>query len=136
MTQIEQRLEELGIVLPRPPKAVANYIAGVKVGEILYVADHGGGKTYAYAIGSLGTLSGKREFAPQGSDGVTLDEQGNLYLTGGEGVTVYSPEGRKIETIAVPMTPANVGFGGPENDILYITARTTLFSVKMKVKGQ
>ncbi|MCZ6454314.1 MAG: RidA family protein [Alphaproteobacteria bacterium] len=38
MTQIEQRLEELGIVLPRPPKAVANYIAGVKVGEILYVA--------------------------------------------------------------------------------------------------
>ena len=38
MSKVEARLAELGITLPRPPKAVANYLAGVKVGEILYVA--------------------------------------------------------------------------------------------------
>ncbi len=38
MSKVEARLKQLGIALPRPPKAVANYLAGVKVGEILYVA--------------------------------------------------------------------------------------------------
>ena len=47
MAKIEERLRELGIELPRPPKAVANYLSGVKVGEILYVA------------GTIGTVPGK-----------------------------------------------------------------------------
>jgi enamine deaminase RidA (YjgF/YER057c/UK114 family) len=49
MGKIEERLKELGIVLPRPPKAVANYLPGVKVGEILYVA------------GTIGTVVGPND---------------------------------------------------------------------------
>ncbi len=49
MGKIEARLKELGIVLPRPPKAVANYLPGVKVGEILYVA------------GTIGTTPGSND---------------------------------------------------------------------------
>ena len=68
-------------------------------------------------------------------DGMTLDEQGNLYLTG-KGVNVYSKEGKRVETIAVPEGPANLCFGGPDRRTLFITARTSLYAVKMKVRGQ
>jgi gluconolactonase len=66
---------------------------------------------------------------------MTLDEKGNLYLTG-EGVVVYSPEGKKIAEIAVPERPANVCFGGADNKTLFITARTGFYAVKMSVAGQ
>jgi gluconolactonase len=66
---------------------------------------------------------------------MTLDEKGNLYLTG-KGVIVYSPEGKKIETIAVPEGPANLCFGGKDRRTLFITARTSLYAVAMRVRGQ
>lgn len=111
-----------------------NGIIGTRDGQTLYVADHGGRQTFAYTITGPGELSDKRLFADQGSDGMTLDEQGNLYLTGRD-ITVYSPAGELLRSINVPLIPANVGFGGPNRDILYITARTTLYSLQMAVKG-
>ncbi len=111
-----------------------NGVIGTPDGRTLYVADHGAGKTYAYAVESDGSLSGRREFAPQGSDGMTMDERGNVYLTG-QAVTVYDPQGRLIETIPTPETPANVAFGGPDRNLLFITARTSLYAVKMTVAG-
>lgn len=111
-----------------------NGIIGTRDGSTLYVADHGGNQTFAYTIAGPGELSNKRLMAAQGSDGVTLDEQGNLYLTG-SGITVYSPAGELLATIEVPLAPANLTFGGPNRDILYITARTTLFALQMAVKG-
>jgi gluconolactonase len=111
-----------------------NGIIGTKDGKTLYVADHGSSKTYSYKIQDDGTLADKKEFAPSGSDGVTLDEKGNLYLTT-EHVDIYDPSGKKIETITMPQVPANVTFGGPNRDMLFITARTAVFGVKMKVKG-
>ena len=111
-----------------------NGVIGTRDGKTLYVADHGGGKTYAYAIGDDGSLSGKKLFAPQGSDGVALDELGNLYLTGSN-IAVYDPTGKKIEEIDVPEGPANVTFGGPGGKTLFITARTSLYAVRMRVSG-
>ena len=65
---------------------------------------------------------------------MTIDEQGNVYLTMGK-VCVYSPEGVLIETIDVPESPSNVCFGGKNRDILFITARTSVYTLKMNVKG-
>jgi gluconolactonase len=112
-----------------------NGVLGTSDGKLLYVADPGDRKTYRYAIQGPGKLGERKLFAEQGSDGMTLDNQGNLYLTG-RGVTVYAPDGKKLETIDVPEGPANVCFGGKDRDRLFITARTSLYAVTMRVKGQ
>jgi len=112
-----------------------NGIIGTRDGQTLYVADHLGNETYAYDITAPGAVSNKRLIANQGSDGMTLDEQGNLYLTGGNNITVYSPAGELLDTLAFPLAPANMTFGGPDRDVLYVTARSGLFALKMNVKG-
>lgn len=112
-----------------------NGIIGTPDGKILYVADIGGGKTYAFDIAANGTLANKRLFCNQGSDGLTIDDAGNLYLTG-RGVSVYDKAGKKIDQIDVPESwTANVCFGGADKATLFITASTGLYAVKMKVKG-
>jgi sugar lactone lactonase YvrE/L-ascorbate metabolism protein UlaG (beta-lactamase superfamily) len=111
-----------------------NGLIGTPDGKTLYVTDNGGGKTFAYTINEDGTLSNKKLFAPEGSDGMTIDNQGNVYLTT-SGVAVYNKNGQKIELIAVPERPANVCFGGKDKSTLFITARTSLYSVRMRVSG-
>lgn len=111
-----------------------NGIIGSPDGKRLYVADEKGGKTWSYSVGADGSLSGKKLFAPQGSDGMTIDEQGNVYLTD-SGVTIYDPAGNLVQKIQTPLAPANVAFGGPDRSTLFITARTDVFTVKMAVKG-
>jgi len=111
-----------------------NGLIGTPDGKLLYVADHGADKTYIYTINHDGTLSGKKLFAPQGSDGMTIDERGNIYLTAAA-VSVYDSAGRKIQTIDVPERPSNVCFGGKDKKTLFITARKSLYSVRMQVKG-
>jgi len=112
-----------------------NGVLGSVDGKQLFVADAGGSKTYVYKIQADGALTDKKLFAAQGSDGLARDELGNIYLTGG-GVTVYGPDGSKLETIAVPEGPANLKFGGPDKKTLFITARTSFYSVPMRVRGQ
>jgi gluconolactonase len=111
-----------------------NGVIGTPDGKILYVTDHGGGKTFSYTINQDGTLSNKKFFAPEGSDGMTIDNRGNVYLTSGA-VAVYNKNGEKIEVIKVPEGPANVCFGGKDKSTLFITARTSLYSVRMSVSG-
>jgi gluconolactonase len=98
------------------------------------VADPGADKTYVYSIKADGTLSNKKLFAPEGSDGMTIDNEGNVYLTTSV-VAVYNSGGEKVETIVVPERPSNVSFGGEDKQTLFITARTSLYSVRMRVKG-
>ena len=111
-----------------------NGLIGTRDGKTLYVADHGGKKTFVYTINKDGTLSNKKLFAPEGSDGMTIDSQGNIYLAT-NAVAVYDKEGRKIETIEVPEGPANLTFGGKDKQTLFITARTSLYAIRMQVKG-
>ncbi|MBE8715544.1 SMP-30/gluconolactonase/LRE family protein [Sphingobacterium hungaricum] len=111
-----------------------NGLVGTPDGKFLYVADINDHKTYRYTILADGTLSDKTLFVNQGSDGMTIDHQGNIYLTG-NGVTVYNPKGEKIEHIEVPAKwTANVSFYGKDRDQLFITASEKIFTLKMKVK--
>lgn len=112
-----------------------NGVLGAPDGKRLYVADHGAGKTYTYRINPDGTLSDKTLFAEQGSDGLTIDEKGNIYLTD-TAVSVYDKTGKRIAAIPVPERPSNLCFGGKDNTTLFITARTSLYSIQMQVKGQ
>ena len=113
----------------------ANGIIGTPDGKILYVADMGGRKTYSYKINPDGSLSDKKLFCDMGSDGITMDSKGNLYLTG-QGVTVYDKTGQKLGNIPVPERwTANVCFGGKDRKSLFITASTGLYMMPMKVKG-
>ncbi len=105
-----------------------NGVIGTSDGKKLYVADHGANQTYVYKINPDGTLSEKKLFVPQGSDGMALDEGGNLYLTA-EAVNIYNPTGKLIQTIEVPESPSNVCFGGKDKMTLFITARMSLYSI-------
>jgi gluconolactonase len=112
-----------------------NGIIGTPDGKTLFVADIKAGKTYVYDIQSDGALSNKRLRCELGSDGMTLDTAGNLYLTG-KGVSVFDPMGKKIEQIDVPENwVANVSFGGQNHQTLFITASTGLYSIQMKHRG-
>lgn len=112
-----------------------NGIVGTPDGKYLYVADIQAGKTYKYNINEDGSLTGKQLFVSQGSDGMTLDNEGNLYLTG-KGVTVYDASGALIGNIPVtPRWTANVCFGGKDRKTLFITASESVYTLRMKVKG-
>jgi len=111
-----------------------NGLIGTPEGDRLYVSDHRGKQTFVYNINFDGTLSNKKPFAPVGSDGMTLDRKGNVYLTT-RSVGIYDPNGLKIDTIEVPETPSNVCFAGRNRKTLLITAGTSLYSVRMNVKG-
>lgn len=111
-----------------------NGVIGSPDGSRLYVTDWDEKKTYAYSIAPDGLLYDRRLFAPEGDDGMAVDSKGNVYLSG-SAVTVYDPDGIKIDTIEVPETPANMIFTGPARDTLLITARTGVYMVKTRVKG-
>jgi gluconolactonase len=113
-----------------------NGIIGTPDGRSLFVSDIKGNKTYRYDIEPDGNLSGKTLVAEQGSDGMTLDDEGHLYLTG-NGVMVFDPDGRQIDHIPIPdeKWTANVAFGGADRRTLFITASTGLYSVRMRVRG-
>lgn len=118
-----------------------NGIIGTPDGKTLYVADIGAHRTYRYGIQPDGTLRDKTLFCDLGSDGMTIDNEGDIYVTGnsfdgGKGVTAFDAAGKKLEFIPVdePWT-ANVCFGGSDRQTLFITASKSLYSLRMRVKG-
>jgi gluconolactonase len=113
---------------------VPNGIVGTRDGSTLYVADNGDFVSHAYTINPDGTLRDKRHFAPWGFDGMTIDREGNVYVTG-DSVTVYSPAGAHIETIKTPQRANNLCFGGPDNRTLILACGTGLYALDMRVEG-
>lgn len=111
-----------------------NGIVGAPDGKYLYVADIKAGKTYKFSINKDGTLKDKQLIIEQGSDGMTLDARGNIYLTG-NGITIYNPAGQKIAHIDVPERTSNICFGGQDRKLLFITARAAVYTLRMNVKG-
>lgn len=112
-----------------------NGIVGTPDGKTLYVADIGAGRTYSYEIQKDGTLKNARLLCRLGSDGMTLDNEGNVYLTG-QGVTVFSKDGKQVDHIDVPEGwTANVCFGGKDMKTLFITASGAIYTIKTRVKG-
>ena len=112
-----------------------NGIIGTPDGKRLYVADIGDSKTYVYDIRSDGMLANKKLFCTMGSDGMTIDNRGNIYITG-RGVTVFNSKGEKMEHIPIEANwTANICFGGKDMKTLFITASQYLYSLRMNVKG-
>lgn len=112
-----------------------NGIVGTPDGKHLYVADIGDGKTWRYDIQEDGYLTNKTLFCEMGSDGMTIDERGNVYLTG-KGVTVFDKNGEQIAHIPVPENwTANVAFGSLTRNTLFITAMGSVYTLKMKFRG-
>jgi gluconolactonase len=112
-----------------------NGIVGTPDGKTLYVADIKAGKTYAYDIQPDGSLARKRLHCSLGSDGMTLDEEGRLYLTG-KGVHVFDASGKEVQVFDVPEAwTGNVAFGGADHRTLFITASKGLYAVRLRVKG-
>jgi gluconolactonase len=111
-----------------------NGLVGTPDGKTLYVSDINDQKIWKYGINADGTLSSKTLFAPEGSDGMTIDNKGNVYLTN-KSVSVYNAKGENVTRIELPEKPSNLCFGGKKRNILFITARTSVYIIKMKVKG-
>lgn len=112
--------------------------------KTLYVIPSLQKQMYAYPVLGPGKLGEGRVFCELaqreptgngGGDGLTVDVQGNLYITSALGLQVFSPAGKALGVIAFPEQPANVTFGGPGNKTLYVTARTGLYAVDMEIAG-
>lgn len=113
-----------------------NGIIGTPDGRTLYVADIKARNTWRYSIQPDGSLADGRVHCAMGSDGMTLDERGNVYLTGKTGVVVFAPDGSELKRIDVaePWT-ANVSFGGADRKTLFITASRGLYAIRLNVRG-
>jgi len=108
----------------------------------LYVADSQANFVKVFDVRPDGTLANGRLFADMRSpgkdgaaDGMKVDVEGNLYFTGPEGVWIYSPEGRLLGKIIPPEVPANLAWGDSDYKTLYMTARTGLYRVRLKIAG-
>jgi gluconolactonase len=112
-----------------------NGIVGTADAKTLFVADIAGNKTWKYTIEKDGSLTNKKLFCEMGSDGMTIDTKGNIYLTG-TGVQIFDKAGHFIGNISVPESwTANVCFGGADMKSLYITASKALYKIRTRVKG-
>lgn len=112
---------------------------------VLYVIPSMEKQMWAYPVESPGKLGAGRVFCElrqgpgqsnSGGDGLTVDTQGNLYITSSLGLQIFDPAGKALGIISIPgEQPANVTFGGPDRRTLYITARTSLYSVETEATG-
>lgn len=119
------------------PKGRPNGIALAPDGRTLYVANSDERNVRAYDLDKSGAASNERILISgiQGvPDGICVDEKGNLYVAA-QRIDVFTPEGKPLGNIAMEETPSNCTFGDPDLGSLYITARTSVYRVRLNVKG-
>lgn len=104
--------------------------------KVLYIADMGRKHVRAFDVQPDGTLANGRVFAELGGpDGMKVNEQGHLYVAGSVGTWVFDASGRHLGTIVTPEVPANCAFGGPDRRTLFITARPSVYRVRVETPG-
>ncbi|MBW3600865.1 MAG: SMP-30/gluconolactonase/LRE family protein [Planctomycetes bacterium] len=112
--------------------------------KTLYVIPSLQKEMMAYPVEAPGKIGEGRVFCtleqPEGrdntgGDGLTIDTQGNLYITSALGVQVFNPEGKQLGIIRLPEQPSNATFGGNDRKTLFMTARTSLYSAPMEAEG-
>lgn len=126
---------ELSVVAK--PQGRPNGIALSPNGKSLYVSNTDERNVRAYDVAKNGLVSAERvliEGIPGAPAGLKTDEKGNIYVSA-EGVVVYSPEGKHLRTIELSEPPGNLAFGDPDLQTLYITARTSVYRIRLHVKG-
>jgi gluconolactonase len=107
----------------------------------LYVDDSPRRHVRAFQVEADGRLSGGDILAdmdhpqPGSPDGMKINEAGQLFVTGATGIWVFEPDGTHLGVIVTPERPANCAWGDADRKSLYITARTSLFRIRVKIPG-
>lgn len=134
---VQGKLELLTKDLTQP-----NGLAFSPDGKRLYIDDSEKRNIRVYDFSADGTLSNGRIFGeePGGKgdgvpDGMKVDKQGNLFVTGPKGIWVWDAAGHHLGTIAMPEQPANLAWGDKDYRTLYITATTSVYRLRMKTEG-
>jgi gluconolactonase len=110
------------------------YVANTRWAQYIHVLE----------LDASGAMVRRRIFAEMPSDddkngvpdGMKVDVEGRVYCTGPDGTWVFAPDGKHLGTIRTPEVPANIAFGGPDLKTLFLTARTSVYTLRMKVPGQ
>jgi gluconolactonase len=137
------RLDAAGkVTLLTKDLAQPNGLAFSPDGKKFYVDDDEHRNIRVYDVAKDGSLSNGHIFGeePGGKgdgvpDGIKVDTKGNLFVTGPKGIWVWSPDGTHLGTITLPEQPANLTWGGPDLRTLYITATTSVYSLRTKARG-
>jgi gluconolactonase len=110
--------------------------------KILYVNSSADRKIFRYDVRPDDTIANGRLIVDMGADkepgvpdGMKVDEKGNLYSTGAGGIWVMTPEGKHLGTLVFPEQPANLAFGDADGRTLYVTARSSVYKIKLKIPG-
>jgi gluconolactonase len=113
--------------------------------SLLYINDTVHAHIRVFDVGANHQLSNGRVFAENIGDGdlakgglvdgMKADEQGNIYVTGPDGVWVFAPDGEHLGVIGVPESVGNVNWGDDDWQTLYIPASTSVYRVRLKVGG-
>lgn len=110
-------------------------LARATPGKPFYVTSEAEVTTWRGTLGPDGNFTDFTPFVQQGGEGVAVDAAGNVYLAAGH-IYVYNPSGTLIETIETPERPTQLVFGGADGRTLFITARSSLYSVRTRIRGQ
>jgi gluconolactonase len=119
------------------PKGRPNGIAISPNGNILYVTNSDEHNVRAYDLDHNGAASNERVLVSKIEgvpDGIRVDEKGNLYVAAGK-LEAYTPEGKQLGSVPLPETPSNCAFGDADFESLYVTARTSVYRLRLNVKG-
>jgi gluconolactonase len=126
--------------LVQDPDAFPNGIAFSPDERYLYV--NGARKIMRYEVKADDTIANGQllvdmtaDPAPGGTDGMKVDQKGNIYCTGAGGVWIISPAGKHLGTIRLPEQPANLAFGDADSRSIYFTARQSLYRIRVKIPG-
>jgi gluconolactonase len=112
-----------------------NGIIGTPDGKRIYISDIGAKQTFVYDINDDGKLTNKTHFCAMGSDGMTIDDEGNVYLTN-HGVSVFDKTGQQIDHIDNNQAwTGNICFGGTDRHTLFITASKAVYTLRTRTKG-
>ncbi|MGH6768182.1 MAG: SMP-30/gluconolactonase/LRE family protein [Xanthobacteraceae bacterium] len=109
--------------------------------KVLYVNDTGGRFIQMYDVAADGTLKNSRRFAdivgeePGNPDGLKADVEGNVYCTGPAGVHVFDPSGAYLGRIKIPEHCANMAWGDADWQTMYLTARTSVYRIRLGIAG-